>query len=165
MLKRENVWVESIHYSKNDSKVVINFRDLAPWASNRGSIWFDLILLEKDKEQKRIGGIAPFDCVNAALLQEELILLEKLTSIHPLLKSFENFDFAELAIYVASYINIFNLTEGRAGQLAFPEILSDGWEAVWYENHLYDFESRWDVVPVEVEEIEEVEDEDEDDLI
>ena len=157
-MKRETIWINSIHFWRGDSKVVINYRDLAPWASKKSSIWFDLILLTNDEELKRIGGIAPFDCKSAMILEEELSLLNKQTKIKDFLKSFKNFDFQELATYITSYINIFNLTEGRAGQLAFPENRPDGWEAVWYENSAYSFKNRWDVEPVEVEDNEEEDD-------
>lgn len=172
MLKRENTWLESIHYWKNNTTIttiVLNFRDLAPCAGNREeSLWFDLILLDDDQELKRIGGVAPFDCKSAAILEEELILLEKLTEIVSHLEKFKDFDFSELATYVASYVNLMNLTDGKVGQLAFPDNMSDGWEAVWYENGHYDFSTRWEIEEVEDELIEEVEEiieevEDEDD--
>ena len=168
MLKRENQWMESVHFWKDNCKVVINFRDLAPCARNQESLWLDIILMDDEQEVKRIGGIAPFECKSAAILEEELILLEKLTEIVSYLNKFMNFDFSELATYVASYVNLMNLTEGRAGQLAFPENISDGWEAVWYENGNYDFSTRWEIEEVEEEIIEEVEEiieevEDEDD--
>ena len=58
MLKRRVSWIGSVHYIKESTKLVLNFRDNITGGDKMLSLWLDIILMDhRDVEIFRTGGL------------------------------------------------------------------------------------------------------------